>query len=184
MEVTATAIPGVKLLRPTRHSDHRGTFWEGWNRDRFLGAGIDYDFVQDNFTFSPARGTVRGLHFQQPGFAQAKLVQCLSGAIFDVVVDLRRSSPSYGRHLSIVLRAGEPAQVLIPEGFAHGYCTLEPDTLVAYKTSAYFAPAAERGVRWNDPALGINWPVEESVAVIAERDRAYPPLAALADAFA
>jgi dTDP-4-dehydrorhamnose 3,5-epimerase len=183
MEIAPTAIPDLRLVRPARHSDQRGVFWEGWNRARFAAAGVKYDFVQDNFSISPKRGTVRGLHFQAMGFAQAKLVHCLHGAIFDVAVDLRRSSPTFGKHVTTILSADERTQVLIPEGFAHGYCTLEPDTLVAYKASAYWAPERERGVRWNDPALAIAWPVDEANAVISERDRAYPPFAALADAF-
>jgi dTDP-4-dehydrorhamnose 3,5-epimerase len=183
MDISPAAIPDVRLLRPKRHGDARGFFSETWSRARFAAAGIDLDFVQDNHAFSAAAGTLRGLHFQIGPAAQAKLVHCPQGAIYDVAVDLRRGSPSFGRHVAAVLSAAEWNQILVPAGFAHGYCTLEPDTVVVYKVTAPYAPEAERGVRWDDPALGIEWPVDPAAAILSPRDRNWPLLADLRDFF-
>lgn len=183
MEICPTDIPGVRLLRPDRHGDARGFFSETWSRARFAAAGIDLDFVQDNVAGSAQAGTLRGLHYQIAPHAQAKLVSCPRGAIYDVAVDLRRGSASFGRHVAAVISAAAWNQMLVPAGFAHGYCTLEPDTVVTYKVTAAYAPAAERGLRWNDPALGIGWPVGPEDVVLSERDRAQPLLADLRDLF-
>ncbi|HEX6980142.1 MAG TPA: dTDP-4-dehydrorhamnose 3,5-epimerase [Alphaproteobacteria bacterium] len=177
IEVLPLAIPDVKLIRPARFYDERGLFSETYNRKRFGEAGITVDFVQDNHSVSRHRGTVRGLHFQRAPFAQAKLVRVVRGAAFDVAVDLRPGSPSFGRHVSVVLSAELWNQIFIPEGFAHGFCTLEPDTELVYKVSRYRVPEQEAGIRWNDPDLGIEWPVEPAAAVLSARDQALPSFA-------
>jgi dTDP-4-dehydrorhamnose 3,5-epimerase len=183
MEICPTDIPDIRLLRPDRHGDSRGFFSETWSRARFAAAGIDLDFVQDNVAGSAQAGTLRGLHYQIAPHAQAKLVSCPRGAIYDVAVDLRRGSVSFGRHVAVVISAAAWNQILVPAGFAHGYCTLEPDTVVTYKVTAPYAPAAERGLRWNDPVLGIDWPVAPDEVVLSERDRAHPLLAGVRDLF-
>lgn len=179
MRAQRLAIPEVKLLTPQRHEDARGLFSEAYNSERFAAAGIDVRFVQDNHSFSAERGTVRGLHFQAPPFAQHKLLRVTRGAVFDVAVDLRRGSPSYGAHVHAVLSAAAWNQLFVPAGFAHGFMTLEPDTEVIYKVSAHYAPAHDRGLLWNDPALGIPWPLTADAAMLSERDRAQPTLAEL-----
>lgn len=178
MQVIDTLIADVKLIRPVRHEDHRGFFSEVFSERVLRAAGIEVAMVQDNHSLSRRRGTVRGLHFQVPPHAQAKLVRVVRGAILDVAVDLRDGSPSFGRHVAAVLDAGSGCQIFIPEGFAHGFCTLEPDTEIVYKVSAYYAPSHDRGVRWNDPALGIDWPDFADEALMSARDRALPMLAA------
>ncbi|MGL4975872.1 MAG: dTDP-4-dehydrorhamnose 3,5-epimerase, partial [Bosea sp. (in: a-proteobacteria)] len=144
---------------------------------------IDVAFTQDNEAFSSERGTVRGLHFQHAQHAQAKLMRCVVGAIFDVAVDLRVSSPHFGKAVSATLTAEAGEQLFIPEGFAHGYCTLTSDTLVAYKVSGTYQPQAEGGLLWNDPALAIDWPVTATEAILKERDRSWPRLAELGPVF-
>ncbi len=177
MEVTCLAIPDVKVLVPRRFGDGRGFFSEVYNRRALHDAGVDLDFVQDNHSLSAARGTVRGLHFQVPPFAQDKLVRVVRGSVFDVAVDLRRGSPTYGRHATAVVSAREWNQILVPVGFAHGLMTLEEDTEVLYKVTDYYAPDHDQGIRWNDPALGIEWPMGEDAAVLSEKDRQQPLLA-------
>lgn len=179
MQVIETLIPAVKLIRPARHVDHRGFFAETFSRRTLAEAGIEHDWVQDNHSLSRAKGTVRGLHFQVPPFAQAKLVRVVRGAVLDVAVDLRHGSPSYGRHVAAVLDAESGDALYIPEGFAHGFCTLEPDTEVAYKVSEYYAPTHDRGVRWNDRQLAIDWPACADAALLSARDRALPLLGTL-----
>ncbi|HUN52486.1 MAG TPA: dTDP-4-dehydrorhamnose 3,5-epimerase [Candidatus Sulfotelmatobacter sp.] len=183
MQVEATAVPDVKLVRPVRHRDARGWFLEAWNRRAFAAAGIAADFVQDNRAGSAAVGTVRGLHFQIAPHAQGKLVHVLKGAVFDVAVDIRRYSATFGRHVSVTLTAESGEQLWVPPGFAHGYCTLTPDCEVGYRVSDYYAPQCERGLLWNDPALGIAWPVAPAKAIVNPRDGAWPVLADLADLF-
>jgi dTDP-4-dehydrorhamnose 3,5-epimerase len=179
MQVTDTAIAGLRILTPTRHCDARGFFSEVYREDMLAAHGIAVRFVQDNHSLSLKRGTVRGLHFQIPPFAQAKLVRVTAGAVLDVAVDLRWGSPSYGRSVAVRLSAAEWNQLFVPEGFAHGFCTLEPNTEVAYKVSRPYSAAHDRGLHWNDPALAIPWPVSEAEALLSERDRQHPPLAAL-----
>lgn len=178
-----TALPGVRILTPRRHADARGVFCETFSRDALRAAGVDIDFVQDNQSRSPAKGTVRGLHFQAPPFAQDKLVRVLRGAILDVAIDLRRASPTFGRHVGIELSAANWRQLLVPMGFAHGFCTLEPDTEVFYKVSNVYSAAHDRGVKWDDPALAIRWPVDASQAIVSEKDRAQPTLSELGSFF-
>ena len=184
MLAIATMFPEAKLLVPKRHEDERGYFSETYNRRALADAGITPDFVQDNVAFSPRSGTIRGLHFQIPPFAQGKLVRVLRGAVFDVILDLRPDSPRFGRHQSFRLSAREGNQIFIPAGFAHGMCTLEPDTEVAYKVTNYYAPAHDKGVCWADPALGIDWPVAPECAIVSGKDRALPLFAALPRYFA
>lgn len=183
MDVVSLAIPDVRLISPVKHGDHRGFFSETYNRQAFAEAGIEAEFVQDNHSLSAEPGTVRGLHFQVPPRAQAKLLRVARGAVFDVAVDLRWGSPSYGRHVSATISAAAWNQIFIPAGFAHGFCTLEPGTEVLYKVSDFYAPEAEQGLLWNDPELGIAWP-EEAGAVLSERDRSWPPLRELSRVFA
>jgi dTDP-4-dehydrorhamnose 3,5-epimerase len=168
-------IAGVVLVTPRRFSDARGYFCETFNSRAFAAAGIALNFVQENQAYSAQQGTVRGLHFQAPPHAQAKLVRVTRGRILDVAVDIRRGSPSYGRHVAVELSAANGAQLFVPEGFAHGYCTLEPDTEMLYKVNDFYAPQSEGGLLWNDPALAIAWPADAGMSV-AEKDRALPRL--------
>jgi dTDP-4-dehydrorhamnose 3,5-epimerase len=177
LEVTETAIRGVRILVARRLRDERGFFAETWNRDRFHDVGIDMEWVQENHALSAAAGTVRGFHYQVAPAAQAKLIRVVRGAVLDVAVDLRRGSPTFGRHVAVELSAANFRQLLIPVGFAQGYCTLEPDTEIIYKVDHVYIPDAERGIRWDDPALGIDWPVKPEVAVLSEKDRGLPLLA-------
>jgi dTDP-4-dehydrorhamnose 3,5-epimerase len=176
LEVIPLAIPEVRLIRTRRFSDHRGYFCETWSRERFAAAGISLDFVQDNHSFSAAIGTVRGLHFQGRPHAQDKLVRVARGRVFDVAVDLRRSSPSFGQWVAAELSAETGEQMLVPAGFAHGFCTLEANTEVLYKVTRPYAPEADFGVLWNDPDLGIAWPAEAGRAVLSQKDAALPRL--------
>ena len=177
MQVEPLAIPDVKLIHSERHADSRGYFVETWNRKAFAAAGVNVDFVQDNTSFSTSAGTIRGLHFQRPPRAQAKLVRVLRGAVFDVAVDIRRASPTYGRHVAMKLTAENGDQLLIPAGFAHGFCTLEPDTELAYKVSDFYAREHDAGILWSDPTLGIDWPLGGRAPVLSERDMRHPLLA-------
>ena len=177
MEVFPTDIPGVLLLKPRYFHDARGYFVETYNLSDARGAGLTAEFVQDNQAFSHQRGTVRALHFQVPPHAQAKLVRVLRGSIHDVAVDLRAGSPSYGRWTAVTLTARGGEQVFVPRGFAHGYCTLEADTEVAYKVDDYYAPDCDRGLIWNDPTLAIDWPVSAAEAVLSDKDRQLPRFA-------
>ena len=183
MDVVALDIPDVKLLRPPRFRDARGFFSEIHNQQALTAAGISMDFVQDNCSLSHAAGTVRGLHFQFPPKAQAKLVMVLKGRVLDVAVDCRKGSPTYGRHVSAELDAEGWTQLFVPVGFAHGFCTLEPDTLVLYKVTALYAPQLDSGILWNDPDLGIAWPVTDETAVLSDKDRKLPRFRELADQF-
>ena len=183
MEITATDIPDVKIITPKKFGDHRGFFSETYNRKALADAGVDLEFVQDNHSLSAQRGVLRGLHFQLPPFAQDKLVRVVRGSILDVAVDIRRSSPTFGRHVKAVLSAANWQQILVPAGFAHGFVTLEPDTEVVYKVTNYYAPQHDRGVMWNDPALGIEWPVSGDDVTLSDKDRKQPLLADAPDLF-
>lgn len=181
--VTVTAIPDVVVITPRRFGDTRGFFCETFNARDFAEIRPGIAFVQDNLSHSAARFTVRGLHFQAPPYAQAKLVSVLRGAVLDVALDIRVGSPTYGRHVAVTLTAERGEQMFVPRGFAHGFCTLEPDTLVAYKVDAFYAPSADRGIFWADPALGIEWPTRPGEALLSERDQRHPPLAAAPSPF-
>jgi dTDP-4-dehydrorhamnose 3,5-epimerase len=173
------AIPDIILIEPRRHTDERGWFIESYKAETWRKGGVGDVFVQDNESLSHATGTLRGLHFQAPPFAQAKLVRCTAGAVFDVAVDIRHGSPTFGRHVGVELSAASGRQVYVPAGFAHGYCTLEPDTTVQYKVSSPYDLASERGVAWNDPALAIAWPLGGGTPVLSPRDGGHPRLAEL-----
>lgn len=174
----------VKLLRPRRLEDSRGWFSETFKKKDFLSLGLDLDFVQDNHSLSRAVGTLRGIHFQTPPHAQDKLVRCVRGRIFDVAVDLRKSSPTYGRWVGEELSAENGAQLFIPVGFGHAFLTLEPDSEVIYKVTDYYAPECDGGVRWNDPDIGIAWPPIIEEPHLSSKDQALPFLADFESPFA
>ncbi len=174
MQLEPLELDSVFLMKPRRFEDERGVFFETYRRAVFAEHGLDLDFIQDNFSRSTHPGTVRGLHFQTPPHAQAKLVRCVRGAIRDVAVDLRAGSPTFGRHVAVELSAANGHALFVPAGFAHGFATLEPDCEVAYKVDAYYAPDHDAGLIWNDPALGIDWGVDDADAVLSPKDRALP----------
>lgn len=184
LDVRPLAIPDVKLICPPKFGDHRGFFSETYSKRSLAEAGIALDFVQDNHSHSGPKGTMRGLHFQMPPFAQDKLVRVTRGAILDVAVDIRRGSPTYGQHVSALLSADNWHQLLVPIGFAHGFMTLEPDTEVLYKVTNVYAPDCDRGLLWNDPDLAIAWPAPDTGAVLSDKDRNHPRLRDLVDVFA
>jgi len=183
MEIFATALHDVKIVVPTRLGDGRGFFYEVWNRRRFAVLGIDVRFVQDNHVCNPSKGTLRGLHYQLAPAAQGKLVRVTRGAIFDVAVDIRRGSPTFGRHAEAVLSADNWRQLWVPPGFAHGYCTIEDDTEVQYRITDFYCPRQERGIAWDDPRLAISWPMPVATLTVSERDRNFPPLSVQPDLF-
>ena len=174
LTVASTQIPAVRIITPKAFADSRGVFCETYNRKRFFEHGITLEFVQDNQSTSLEAGTIRGLHFQSNPAAQDKLIHVLRGSIFDVAVDLRRSSPTYGKWIAEKLSAEDGKQLLVPIGFAHGFCTLEPDTHVLYKVTDYYAPANDLGIAWDDPDLAIDWPVEPGKAVLSDKDTRHP----------
>ena len=176
LEVRPLGIPEVLLLQSSRHKDGRGFFSETYNKQIFAEAGIDLDFVQDNHSLSVNAGTIRGLHFQSHPYAQDKLVRVVKGRILDVAVDIRRASPTFGKYVSAEISADEWNQILIPIGFAHGLCTLEPNTEVVYKVTNYYSAKHDLGIRWNDPDIGIDWPVKDTEAHLSEKDRLLPVL--------
>ncbi len=179
MQIVDTPIPEVKIIVAARIGDERGFFSETYKKSALVAAGIDVELVQDNHSRSQAVGTVRGLHYQAPPRAQGQLVRVTSGAILDVAVDIRHGSPSFGQHVAVRISAEEWNQLWIPPGFAHGLVTLEPNTEVLYKVTDYYSPEHDFGLLWNDPALGIAWPIDESRAVLSDRDKRHPRLAEL-----
>ncbi len=181
MEVEETALPGVLVLTPERFGDARGFFAETWNRRRLAEAGIDAEFVQDNHSLSARAGTLRGLHFQAPPHPQGKLVRCGRGRLLDVAVDLRRGSPTEGGWVGVELSAATGRQIWIPPGFAHGFLTREDATEIVYKCTGYYAPEADRAIRWD--SCGIDWGLE-GPPVLSEKDAAAPPLDAVESPFA
>ena len=182
MELRPTGLDGVVELLAHRHGDSRGWFAEVFRDDVCRQAGIAIDWVQDNQSFSAEPGTLRGLHLQAPPFAQDKLVRVLAGAILDVAVDIRTGSPSYGRWLAVELSAAKLNALLVPQGFAHGFMTLEPDTMVHYKVSAVYDPGSERAIAWDDPDLAIEWPASLT-PVLSDKDQVAPPFSALGPVF-
>lgn len=182
MQIEETSLPGVLILTPRRFGDHRGFFAETWSRPRMAEAGIGVEFVQDNHSLSEAAGTIRGLHFQAPPRAQAKLVRCGRGRLFDVAVDIRRGSSTFGQWVGVELSFENARQVFIPAGFAHGFATLEPRTEIVYKCSDTYVPEAEGAIRWDDPEVGIDWPSDRTPTLSA-KDAAAPLLSDLDSPF-
>jgi dTDP-4-dehydrorhamnose 3,5-epimerase len=168
MNIQPTDLPGVVIITPRVFKDARGFFFESYNAEQFKSRGIQTVFVQDNHSQS-TRGTLRGLHFQLPPMAQDKLVRCVRGAIWDVAVDIRAGSPTFGRWIGVELSAGNFRQIYVPSGFAHGFCVLSDEAEVLYKTSAVYSATHERGIAWDDPAIGITWPLAEPL--LSDRDR-------------
>jgi dTDP-4-dehydrorhamnose 3,5-epimerase len=184
MKVTETSIAGVLELTPKRLEDERGFFSESYNKKRLAEAGIVVEFVQDNLSCSTRPGTLRGLHFQTPPFAQDKLVSVIQGGVLDVAVDLRRNSPTFGRYVAVRLDSQRGNQLFIPIGFAHGFLTLEPNTLFSYKVSNYYFPAHDCGIRWDDATLAIDWGSSPMPKTFSGRDAAFPAFDPAADYFA
>ena len=175
MQIIETVLSGVYIVEPKLFHDQRGFFMESYNAAAFEEHGLNYHFIQDNHSLSSDIGVLRGLHYQLAPKAQTKLVRVVSGAIYDVVVDIRRSSPTFGQWIGVTLDERNKKQLLIPQGFAHGFCTLEPNTQVLYKVDEYYSPQHDRGIRWNDPALGIDWPTDNPI--LSEKDKHHPFLA-------
>lgn len=176
MDIERADIEGVLIVRPRKFVDARGYFAPIMREADLAAMGVNHGWLQENQSLSRRKGTVRGLHFQEPPFAQAKLVRVVRGAALDVCVDLRKGSPFHGRHVAVELTADSLAQVYVPAGFAHGFCTLTDDTEVVYKVSAPWSVEHENGLLWNDPALGIDWPVTPEQAVLSDKDRLWPSL--------
>ncbi|UJF34269.1 dTDP-4-dehydrorhamnose 3,5-epimerase [Paenibacillus hexagrammi] len=174
MEIIKTKFEGVSIIIPRCHEDDRGFFMETYNEDILRQNNIFYNFVQDNHSLSLSKGILRGLHYQIAPKAQAKLIRVIAGAIFDVVVDIRQNSPTFGDWMATILSKENKQQLLVPKGFAHGFCTLEPNTEVQYKVDEFYSSAHDRGIRWNDPNIGIDWPVVNPI--LSERDKYHPLL--------
>lgn len=183
MQIDRTDLPDVLILTPQRFGDARGWFSEVWNGPRLREMGIDIDFVQDNHSFSAEAGTLRGLHYQTPPHAQDKLVRCVRGAILDVAVDFRAGSPTFGRWVGVELTPENGRQLLVPKGFLHGFVTRMPDTEVCYKCSDVYAPACDRAIRWDDPAIGIDWGLQGRASVLSAKDAAAPLMASVDSPF-
>lgn len=181
MQIEKTRLEGVVILTPQRHGDARGFFCESWNKARMAQAGLHFDFVQDNHSISQATGTLRGLHYQSPPHAQAKLVRCGRGALWDVAVDFRKGSPTYAHWVGVDLTSENGRQLLIPAGFLHGFVTRALDTEIIYKCTDYYAPDCDGAVAWDDPDIGIDWGVE--APVLSDKDRAAPRLADVQSCF-
>lgn len=172
MKIVHTDIDGVVIIEPAVFGDHRGFFMESWCKRDFEAAGLFYDFVQDNHSSSTVKGTLRGIHFQRGEKAQAKLVRCVRGAVFDVAVDLRPASPTYKRWVGVELSEENKRQLLIPRGFGHGFVTLTDHVEFLYKADNYYAPEADGGIRWNDPELGVDWGIESPI--LSKKDSESP----------
>lgn len=171
VEVRKLALDGVLEITPKRFGDDRGFFTENWSAKAFAEVGLDHVYVQDNHSMTRAVGTLRGLHYQTPPFAQDKLVRVTRGSVFDVAVDIRVGSPTYGKWVGLTLTAAAGNQILVPAGFAHGFLTLEPDAEVQYKVTAPYSPAHDRGIRYDDPAIGIDWPIAVDETALSAKDR-------------
>ncbi|MFD1329675.1 dTDP-4-dehydrorhamnose 3,5-epimerase [Mycoplana ramosa] len=177
LEIRPLALDGLLEIRPRKFGDDRGFFSETWNAQKLSDLGIDLQFMQDNHSYSAARGIVRGLHYQLSPYAQDKLIRVVRGAIFDVAVDVRKGSPTFGKWCGIRISAADWNQLLMPKGFAHGYLTLEPETEVIYKVTNPYSPSHERTIRYDDEDIGIEWPLPASQVQLSEKDRSAPPLA-------
>jgi dTDP-4-dehydrorhamnose 3,5-epimerase len=176
VKIDALRIADIKLITPSRFSDARGSFAETWNQERFAEAGIPGPFIQDNHAVSTEAGVLRGLHCQIGPNAQGKLVRCVRGAIYDVAVDVRHGSPTFGQYAAAEISAENWRQIWVPAGFLHGYCTLTRDVEVIYKVTGAYDRAAERGVIWNDPDIGIEWPVSAGRVILSDKDKVLPRL--------
>jgi dTDP-4-dehydrorhamnose 3,5-epimerase len=174
MNIISTKLKGLFIIEPDVHGDNRGFFMESYSSTKFTELGIDHLFVQDNHSLSVETGVLRGLHYQLNPKAQTKLVRVASGAIYDVVVDIRKVSPTFGQWVGVILSEANKRQLLIPQGFAHGFCTLVPNTQVLYKVDEYYSPELDRGLLWNDPEIGIDWPT--SRPILSEKDQKHPLL--------
>lgn len=183
VQIIDTAFPEVKVLVPRRFGDARGVFCETWSARKLESLGIRAAFVQDNHSISRHKGTVRGLHYQLPPFAQDKLVRVVRGSVLDVAVDIRRGSPTFGKFVADVLSLENWKQMWVPAGFAHGFVTLEDDSEVIYKVTNYYAPQHDRGILWNDPDIAVPWGVEAAAAILSDKDRKHPKLKEAADLF-
>jgi dTDP-4-dehydrorhamnose 3,5-epimerase len=183
VKLLPTRLPDVIEIEPVRHGDDRGWFSETFKTAVFAEAGLDVDFVQDNESFSAVSGTLRGLHYQVAPHAQAKLMRVLSGSILDVAVDIRRGSPTFGEYVAVMLSADVGNQLFVPVGFAHGFCTLEPDTRVAYKVSGNYSPDCERSISWDDSDIAIDWPDVASAHTLSAKDAVSPRLADQPDVY-
>lgn len=183
MLVEDTKIADVKILIPERHGDARGFFAESWNVSAMAEAGLDYRFVQDNHSMSVRVGTLRGLHYQRPPYAQGKLVRCARGRLYDVAVDIRTGSPTFGKWVGVELSFENGKQLMIPEGFLHGFVTREPDTEIAYKCTNFYSRECDGAVRWDDPDIGIDWNLDGIEPILSEKDAAAPGLAELGEVF-
>jgi dTDP-4-dehydrorhamnose 3,5-epimerase len=179
VQIESLGIPDVKILTPKRFGDARGFFSETYNKAALAEHGIALDFIQDNHSMSQPVGVLRGLHFQTPPFAQDKLVRVVRGRIYDVAVDIRSGSPTYGKWVGAEISAEAWNQILVPVGFAHGFVTLEPDTEVIYKVTGPYAPDHDKGLAWNDPAIGIDWPLNGVEPTLSDKDTKHPGLADL-----
>lgn len=174
MNVTSLKLEGAMVLEPAVHGDNRGFFMESYNEEIMYKAGVNFNFVQDNQSLSAEVGVLRGLHYQLNPKAQTKLIRVLNGAIYDVILDVRRNSPTFGQWVGVILSEYNKRQLLVPKGFAHGFCTLVPNTQVLYKVDEYYSPEHDRGILWNDPALGIDWPAANPV--LSDKDQHHPLL--------
>lgn len=175
MKLTPLKLEGASLLKPVVHGDHRGFFMESYNEQVMKQLGVNYHFIQDNQSLSAEPGVLRGLHYQLKPKAQTKLIRVLTGAIYDVILDIRRNSPTFGQWIGVILSEHNKRQLLVPKGFAHGFCTLVPNTQVLYKVDEYYSPEHDRGILWNDPALNIDWPISEPL--LSDKDRNHPTFA-------
>ena len=177
IKVTETKLMDVKIVEPAVFGDHRGFFTESYSKEAFNEVGITFDFVQDNHSLSVEAGVIRGLHFQKGEAAQTKLIRVVSGAVLDVIVDIRKGSPTYGKSEGYILSADNQRQLLVPKGFAHGFVTLTPNVNFLYKCDNYYSAEADAGIAFDDPALGIDWPLDLSKAILSEKDKQHPTLA-------
>lgn len=177
LQVTPLGLDGVLEITPQRFGDHRGFFTESWNQERFAEHGIDLDWCQDNHSFSSEAHTLRGLHFQRPSFAQSKLVRVITGAVFDVAVDIRAGSPTLGKWTATTLTAERGNQILVPKGFAHGFLTLTPDVHITYKVDAPYSRDHDGAIAWNDSDIGVDWPLDGATPKLSDKDLAALPLA-------
>jgi dTDP-4-dehydrorhamnose 3,5-epimerase len=181
MKFTETPLQGAYVIEPRIFKDQRGFFTETYNKRVFEDNGFKIDFVQDNLSFSKEKGVLRGLHFQKPPYAQTKLVRTLSGRVYDVIVDLRKFSATFGKWISVELSSENMKMLLVPKGFAHAFCTLEPESVVHYKVDDFYTPQSESGIIWNDPLLGISWPFEN--ILLSDKDRLLPLMSEIGDVF-